>query len=607
MIDILDKRNCCGCNACGDICPKGAIRFETDDEGFLYPVVDKSLCINCGLCDKVCPQTNAERFRQELKEPECWAAAHRNNYIRFDSTSGGAFSALANVIYGMGGFVGGAINDKEKGVFQFISDKREDLEKLRSSKYRQSDARGFYKAVKDAVLTGRPVLVCGTPCQMVALRAFLGKDYPNLYIVDFICRGLNSPIPGQAFKKWQEEKEGSPIIYSKAKNKELGWHNLTNKVIHKNGKVTYWTKDNSPMTHCYLVTNAFCRPSCYECKVKGTPRFADISVADCWGAERLFKGPLAQDIGTSLVMVNNAKGRELFDKAKPYMHCQEMPWDVVHAGNGMIDNSLPPPKYPRDEVFAIIREKGFQGLMDKFVLPDWEARKKRTFKQKVKARIRRWLSIIRQARKTRCNTALLLFRWLRDNGILRILKGAPLVRALRKNAYIENSGLLDLGGDLDFGGSVLIRHVPIGTSVQIGRGATLRTKGKIDVSYGSCIEVHKGATLEIGRDFGANVGLTIVCEEKITIGDGVMCGRHVTLRNTNGGHPMNIPGAKNAKPLVIGDHVWFCENSTVMRGVKIGSGAVIGAYAVVYDNVPANTLVMGNPAKVVMENVQWKR
>jgi len=70
---------------------------------------------------------------------------------------------------------------------------------------------------------------------------------------------------------------------------------------------------------------------------------------------------------------------------------------------------------------------------------------------------------------------------------------------------------------------------------------------------------------------------------------------------------MNIPGAKNSRPLIIGDHVWFCENSTVMNGVKIGSGAVIGSYAVVYDNVPANTLVMGNPAKVVMENVQWKR
>lgn len=606
MIDIADKKACCGCNACGDMCPRGAIRFEKDDEGFLYPLIDKSLCVNCGLCDKVCPQTNAERFRQELKEPECWAAAHRNNYIRFESTSGGAFSAFANVIYAQKGFVGGALKNDEGRLVQFISDKPEDLERLRSSKYSQSDAQGFYKAVKAAVLTGRPVLVCGAPCQMVALRAFLGKDYPNLFIMDFICRGLNSPLPGIAFKKWQEEREGSPIIYSKAKNKELGWHKLTNKVIHKNGKITYWTRDNSPMTHCYLVTNAFGRPSCYECKVRGTPRFADVSVADCWGAEKLFKGPLAEDIGTSLIMVNNAKGRELFEKAKAVMYCQEMPWKVVHAGNAMIDNPLPPPKYPREEVFAVIREKGFQGLMDKFVLPDWEARKNKTFKQKVKDRIIRWLSIARQARRTRCNTLLLLVRWLFDNGIVKVLKGAPLVRAWRMNAHMENSGCVELGGDLDFGGGPM-RHVTTGTLIQIKKGGRFVTKGRVEIAYGSCVEVHEGGDLMVGDKFGANTGLTIVCGGKITIGDDVMCGRHVTLRNTNGGHPMNIPGAKNTKPLIIGDHVWFCENSTVMQGVKIGSGAVIGSYAVVYNNVPANTLVMGNPAKVVMENVQWKR
>lgn len=606
MIDIKAKKNCCGCNACGDACPKGAIRFEADEEGFLYPVVDKNLCVNCGLCDKVCPQTNAEKFRQELKEPECWAAAHRNNYIRFDSTSGGAFSAFANVIYGQHGFVGGALVNEEKRLVQFISDNPQDLERLRSSKYSQSDAQGFYTAVKEAVLTGRPVLVCGTPCQMVALRGFLGKDYPNLFIIDFICRGLNSPLPGRAFIKWQEEREGSPVIYSKAKNKELGWHKLTNKVVHKNGKITYWTRDNSPMTHCYLNTNAFCRPSCYECKVKGTPRFADLSVADCWGAERLFKGALAEDIGTSLIMLNNAKGRELFEKAKPYMYCQEMPWGIVHDGNPMIDNSLPPSKYPREEVFAIIREKGFQGLMDKFVLPDWKTPKKPTFKQRLKARIRRLRWLFNLARSKECNTAWLLFRWLHDNGLVNILKGRPLIMATRTNAYIENHGSISLGGDLQFGGGT-IRHVPVGSIIQIKKGGRLTTKGNIGLLYGACVEVHEGGELTIGDKFGSNTGLTIICGSKITIGEDVMCGRHVTLRNSNGNHPMNIPGAKNSRPLVIGDHVWFCEHSTVMNGVKIGSGAVIGSYAVVYDNVPANTLVMGNPAKVVMENVQWKR
>ena len=607
MISILNKKDCCGCNACGDVCPKGAIRFEQDDESFLYPVVDKAKCMNCGLCDKVCPELHAKELQKnEFAEPECWAAAHRNNYIRFDSTSGGAFSACANQIYARHGFVGGALVGENKEVVQFISDKRDDLERLRSSKYRQSDAQGFYKAVKAAVETGRPVLVCGTPCQMVALRTFLGKDYANLYIMDFICRGLSSPLVGKEFAKWQEERESSPIVYSKAKNKELGWHKLTTKVVHANGKITYWTKDNSPMTHCYLNTNAFCRPSCYTCPFKGVPRFADISVADCWGAEKLFKGPLAQDIGTSLVMVNNSKGRELFEMAKGSLFVQPMEWKMVREGNPMIDKPLPPPKHPRDEVFAIIREKGFQGLMDKFVLPDWEARKKRTFKQRVRARLSRYRSLLRMARRTKCNAIYLLWRWVRDNGVLNVLRGVPLMRVLRANAHLEIAGTVELGGDFDFGGGNL-RCPPSGAALQLQQGSKLTTKGRVGISYGTCIEVFKNCELQIGADFGANIGLTIVCGDKIVIGDDVMCGRNVTLRNTNGNHPMNIPGAKNSKPLIIGDHVWFCENSTVMAGVKIGSGAVIGAHAVVYNNVPPNTLVMGNPAKVVMENVQWKR
>lgn len=607
MIEIKDKNACCGCNACGDVCSKEAIRFERDDEGFLYPVVDKAKCVDCGLCDKVCPELHAKEMQKnEFAEPKCWAAAHKNNFIRFDSTSGGAFSACANQIYARHGFVGGALRDENKRLIQFISDNREDLEKLRSSKYSQSDAQGFYKAVRAAAETGRPVLVCGTPCQMVALRAFLGKDYTNLYIMDFICRGLDSPLPGRAFVKWQEEREGSPVVYSKAKNKELGWHKLTNKVVHANGKITYWTKDNSPMTHCYLNTNAFCRPSCYACPFKGVPRYADISVADCWGAEKFFKGPLAQDIGTSLVMVNNSKGRELFEMAKGSMFVQPMDWKVVRGGNPMIDKPLPPPKYPREEVFAAIREKGFQGLMNKFVLPDWDARKKRTFKQRVRARISRFVSLCRSAHYIQCNTLYLLWRWVCDNGLFNVLRGGYLFRVQRTNAHLQLRGKAKLGGDLIFGGGPL-RYPPTGSALQIQRGATLRTMGRVAIGYGACVEVFKNCELQIGAGFGANIGLTIVCGDKIVIGDDVMCGRNVTLRNTNGNHPMNIPGAKNSKPLIIGDHVWFCENSTVMAGVKIGSGAVVGAHAVVYNNVPPNTLVMGNPAKVVMENVQWSR
>ena len=52
------KSECCGCSACKQICPKGAIAMKPDSEGFLYPQIDVSLCIECGACQKICAFQN---------------------------------------------------------------------------------------------------------------------------------------------------------------------------------------------------------------------------------------------------------------------------------------------------------------------------------------------------------------------------------------------------------------------------------------------------------------------------------------------------------------------------------------------------------------------
>ena len=86
MIEIKKKEDCCGCNACGDICPKGCITFKTDNEGFWYPEVNKETCIDCHLCEKVCPQIHAEELKKnDYISPQCYSAIHKNLAIRFDS------------------------------------------------------------------------------------------------------------------------------------------------------------------------------------------------------------------------------------------------------------------------------------------------------------------------------------------------------------------------------------------------------------------------------------------------------------------------------------------------------------------------------------------
>ena len=51
MITIKDKKDCCGCTACYNACPKKAIEMQADQEGFLYPVIDQKKCVDCGICD----------------------------------------------------------------------------------------------------------------------------------------------------------------------------------------------------------------------------------------------------------------------------------------------------------------------------------------------------------------------------------------------------------------------------------------------------------------------------------------------------------------------------------------------------------------------------
>ncbi len=149
MIDIKDKKDCCGCNACGDICNQGAISFKTDEEGFWYPVVDTVLCTDCHLCERVCPILNLEKAKKHGQQyPKVYGGFHKNVTIRFDSTSGGVFSALANHIYKQNGYVSGAVFNDDWSVSNYISNNKRDLPRLRSSKYVQSNAEGLYRKIK---------------------------------------------------------------------------------------------------------------------------------------------------------------------------------------------------------------------------------------------------------------------------------------------------------------------------------------------------------------------------------------------------------------------------------------------------------------------------
>lgn len=600
MIKITDKKDCCGCNACGDVCAHRAITFKTDIEGFWYPEVDMDKCTNCGLCEKVCPIINVKDLKKnDLPQSICYAAEHKNLEVVFDSTSGGLFSALADIMYKDKGFVGGAVFNEDFSVKHYISNVKEDLSKLRSSKYLQSCLIGFFKQVRDLVKEGKNVLVCGCPCQMAALRAFLRyKDYPNLIIADFICRGINSPKVWRKYLDSYEERYGSPVVYVKSKSKELGWRNLTQKTVLANGKTYFETKDQNLFTKGYLQTNAYCRPACYDCKFKGYPRISDITLADFWGVEKI-KGIEEKNLGTSLVMVNSEKGKQFFERVKSKIKCVQVAFKEATERNPALTTPCPAPSVDRTQFFEDIDKMSFTQVCQKYNISFNESS---TIINKIKKHVKLALRI---RRTTKLNPKA-IYQFIKYNSFKDFIDGNVLIPTpyciidIAKDAHIIKKGVSVLGNKMVFPKS----HLE--TRLLVGKNATLELGPETNIGYGSDVEVFANAHLIFKGHGGSNIGLTCICGNYIEFGDGVMMGRNVTVRDNNGNHYINRQGYKNSAPVIIGDKAWLCESCTIMNGVKVGAGAIIGAKSFVITNVPANSMASGHPAKIIDKDVLWK-
>lgn len=596
MINIQNKVDCCGCNACGDACPKQAITFKTDNEGFWYPEVDMEKCIDCGLCEKVCPIINVRELKKnDLPESICYAAEHKNLEVVFDSTSGGLFSAFADIMYKSGGYVGGAVfNEDFKSVRQFISNDKKDLPRLRSSKYLQSSLEGFYSQVRDLLKAGEKVLVCGSPCQMAALRAFLRKDYDNLIIADYICRGINSPKVWGKYIDSFEERYGHKVVYAKAKSKEYGWRNLTQKIILDDGKSYYETKTQSNFTKGYLQTGVYCRPSCYDCKFKGYPRISDITLADFWGIEKV-NTSMEKNLGTSLVMINSKKGERFFETVKGRINYVQVPFNSIEAGNRSLNLSVDPPKVDRKQFFADLDNMTFLQIADKYI------KTPKSKREKIKAPLRYARTIMRYTGMR----PKPLFQFFKYNTIKEIIRGDVIIPTPYTVIELHKGGRI-LKKGVSIIGVKKFSKSKLETRILVDANAILDFQGNVSIGYGSDIEVFPNAALSFGAGSKTNIGATIICGERIEIGKDTMLGRHITIRDNNGSHYMNRQGYKNTRPVIIGDKVWLTEQSTVMPGVKIGDGAIIGALSLVIRNVPAHCLASGHPAEVIDEDILWK-
>ncbi|MGL4739843.1 MAG: Coenzyme F420 hydrogenase/dehydrogenase, beta subunit C-terminal domain [Sarcina sp.] len=308
MIEIKDKKDCCGCYGCENICPKNCISMNNDNEGFWYPKVNNLKCIDCGLCEKVCPMISSISKRLKIKY---LAIKNREESTRLESSSGGVFSLLSDEIIKDDGYVIGSCYNENLEIEYNIAKVREEVATFRGSKYSQSRLNNIYLKVKKLLNNDQQVMFTGTPCHVAGLKHFLGKEYEHLLLVDIACHGVPSP---KVFKKYifnLNEEQKSEVITFSFRNKDESWKNYNIKYKFKNGKEVNY-KANKDIYMQGFLKDLYLRPSCYNCKFKKPYTESDLTLADYWGVQNIHP-EFDDDKGVSLVLVNSDKGQAFID------------------------------------------------------------------------------------------------------------------------------------------------------------------------------------------------------------------------------------------------------------------------------------------------------
>lgn len=347
MINITNKHNCCGCEACVQACPKQCIAFDEDSEGFRYPKVDKSICIDCGACERTCPMLTPFENRKPLS---LQAAINPDLSIRKQSSSGGIFTMLAERVIQEGGVVFGVRFDEDwQAVFDY-TESIDGLAAFRGSKYIQARVGDVFTRVKNFLKDGRKVLFSGTSCQVSALRHFLHRDFENLLLVDIICHGVPSPMVWRLYLEEVTQNAVKAISDVQFRNKKQGWKRFNFDLTYDNQGQQYnissWHQQNHFMR--IFLQDAILRPSCYACKAKAGSSGSDLTIADFWGIDKV-NPSMDDDQGTSLVLVYSSKGVQYMNALG--LDTWEATYDDVVKFNPSIEVSKP--EHPkRFEFFA---------------------------------------------------------------------------------------------------------------------------------------------------------------------------------------------------------------------------------------------------------------
>ncbi|HEX2985644.1 MAG TPA: Coenzyme F420 hydrogenase/dehydrogenase, beta subunit C-terminal domain [Caproiciproducens sp.] len=389
-VSQIGREKCVGCGACKSACAFSCISWEESDDLFRYPRVDRAVCRNCGKCLGVCPVYHDIA----LNTPQDGYAAYlKNNGAYRNSTSGGAFTGLAEyVVEQMGGYVCGAVMEPDLTLHHVLTDNLGDIARMQGSKYVQSNLEDCFEKIRELVKKERSVLFCGTGCQTAALKCYCG-DSEFLFTLDLICHGVPS---ASAFKQYINRfYTGNPVdgVTFREKNRyESTTYALS---IQDSAGKKMWAHCSQDPFYSAFLSGASYRESCYGCRFARKERCGDITIGDCANSAEYASALDGKVLST--VFINTAQGQKLWNKAKHKFKYIRADIDSEVRLNRQLHEPMQRPAQ-RDLFYRDIT------LLDKRLLVQ-----KYCPKEKIKVRIRKFLIFLIPA-DTRTNIKKLLRR-----------------------------------------------------------------------------------------------------------------------------------------------------------------------------------------------------
>lgn len=312
-MNISQKNDgCTGCGMCAAICPSHTIQMQPDEHGFLRPSVDKTKCTNCSLCARKCPVTTPP---QVSAHTEILTGYAKDEPLLSKSSSGAVFPVLAEEIIRRGGVVFGAAFDRDFRVVHTSAWSTTELWPLCGSKYVQSYIpTNCYLQVKKELSDGRWVYFSGMPCQVAALKSYLGREYETLITQDTACHSVPSPLVWKDYTAALEKQYDGKLIDFAFRNKATGWEKYQIRAEFDNGRCFSQPAAENTYQRGF-IKGLYSSDACFTCSFKGIDRCSDITLADYWGVKNM-QPEAYNPQGTSLILLHSEKGRALLNSCK---------------------------------------------------------------------------------------------------------------------------------------------------------------------------------------------------------------------------------------------------------------------------------------------------